>query len=118
MCSIFRNPAAMAPFFDDVLAVEGRRRARNAAQTIRSTLRACVIDDGVDEPLMDQSTGVTRRRWLIRVRAVDWPEVEPPQVGDVVHIPGEYYLGGDPVRAAVKSVGRHDDDYVMEARQC
>lgn len=121
MKSIFHSPRAFAPFYDELVAVEAKRppRSRGAsAAVMRSPLRACVIDMGLDDPLADGSTGTSRRRWSVRVRLRDWPEVAPPQIGDLLHIPGEYALCGAPVRAAVLSIARHEDDYVMEARSC
>ncbi len=119
MPSIFNNPAAFAPFFDSLVAVEGKRTPRSGsarAAVFRSPIKACVIDLGMDDPLMDGSTGTNRRRWSVRVRIQDWPEVDPPQIGDRLHIPGEFDLGGVPVKAKVKAIVRHADDYIMEAR--
>ena len=121
MPSIFNNPAAFAPFFDSLVAVEGKRTPRSGcarAAVFRSPIKACVIDLGMDDPLMDGSTGTNRRRWSVRVRFADWPEVDPPQVGDKLHIPGEFEIAGEPVKAAVQSINRTDDCFIMEARQC
>ena len=121
MPSIFSNPAAFAPFFDSLVAVEGKRTPRSGgadAVVLRSPVKACVIDLGLDDPLSDGSTGANRRRWSVSVRLADWPEVDPPQMGDVLRIPGEFEIGGDPVRAAVESIKRADDRYIMEAREC
>lgn len=121
MPSIFHNPRAFAPFYDEIIAVEAQRppRTRGGAPAVmRAPLRACVIDLGLDDPLADGSTGTNRRRWSVRVRIQDWPEVDPPQIGDRLHIPGEFDLGGVPVKAAVQTIGRHDDAFIMEARSC
>ncbi len=118
MRSIFHNPRAFAPFYDEVVAVEAKRARSGGARVLRCTVRACVLDQGLDEPLAEGSTGTLRRRWTIRVRAADWPYTTPPQIGDVARIPGEFEQGGDPVRAAVLSIARHEDDWLMEARQC
>jgi len=115
--SIFRNPAAFAPFYRDLVAVEGSRPSGRGVAVFRSPLKACVLDMGLDDPLSDASTGTNRRRWQIRVRLCDWPEVEPPTRGDLVHIPGEFAIGGDPVKASVQSIARTDDCYVLEVRQ-
>ena len=114
MPSIFHNPAAFAPFYDNRVAVEGKRGSRRVA----FTLRACVLDDGLEDPLADNSTSTNRRRWSVRVRIEDWPDTNPPQIGDTLQIPEEFDVCGVPVKAAVKSIVRHADDFIMEARSC
>lgn len=108
MSGLFHNPRAFAPFFDDLVAVEGRRGAR----TVKTgALPACVLDEGLDEPLQDASTSTARRRYSIRLRAADWPETEPPREGYFV-------LLADGTKLSVMSVARHQGDYLMEARTC
>lgn len=115
---LFHNPRALAPFYHDDVAVEAGRAASGGVRVFRCTLRACVLDQGLDDPLAEGSTGADRRRWDIRVRSADWPDTTPPQIGDVVRIPGEYGPDGESMRAAVQSIARHDDDWLIEARQC
>lgn len=114
----FHNPRALAPFYHDVVAVEAKRAGSADVRVLRCTVRACVLDQGLDETLAEGSTGTDRRRWTIRVRSGDWPYTTPPRIGDVACIPGEFGADGTPVRAAILSIGRHADDWLMEARQC
>lgn len=108
MKSLFDNPRAFAPFFDDLVAVEGRRGAR----TVKTgALPACVFDEGLDETLQDGSTSTTRRRYSVYLRAADWPETEPPREG-------YYVLLADGTKLSVMSVSRQHGDYQMEARTC
>ena len=59
MKSLFDNPRAFAPFYDDRIAVEGSRSGR----TLKTgPLPACVFDQGLDDPISDGGTSSTRRR--------------------------------------------------------
>ena len=106
--SLFDNPRAFAPFFDDLVSVEGRRGSRTV-QT--GAIPACVLDEGLDDTLQDGATSTTRRRYSIRIRVVDWPDTEPPKEGD-------YVLLADGTRLSVMSKSRDLGDYIMEARTC
>ena len=109
MASLFENPHAYAPFYDDTVAVEGQRPGR----TVRTgALKACVLDQGLDDPLSDGDTASTRRRYTVHVRVADWPDTAPPQNGDVVTLSD----GGS--RLSVLSVARVHGDFVLEARTC
>ena len=107
MKSLFDNQRAFAPFFDDLVSVEGRRGAR----TVKTgALPGCVCDEGLDESLQDGAT-TTRRRFSICLRALDWPDAEPPREGFNI-------LLSDGTRLSVVSVTRQQGDYQMEARTC
>lgn len=109
MNKIFDNPAAFAPFYDSLVSINGNRRLR----TIRSTFRACVIDQGFEDPLSADGTGSTRCAISVRIRKSGkqgWNDVTPPQVGDVVTHGG--------VRFNVFDVELFDaTDYILKARQ-
>lgn len=99
---------AFAPFFDDVVSVEGRSGAR-AVKT--GGIPACVFDQGFDDPVSDGSSATERRLYSVVVRVADWPNVEPPRIGFVVTLK-------DGARLSVKSVARSADEIAMEARTC
>lgn len=108
MKSLFDNPRAFAPFFDDLVSVEGRRGAR----TVKTgALPACVFDEGLDDTLQDGSASTTRRRYSISIRVADWPDTEPPREGYSV-------LLADGTRLSVMSVSRQQGDFQLEARTC
>ena len=106
---LFDNPAAFAPFYDDVVAVEGTRTDR-VLKT--GPLAACVFDQGLDDPLADGDVSSVRRRYSISIRVADWPDTAPPQIGDTV------LLADGNGRLSVLSVARSLGDIVMEARTC
>lgn len=108
MKSLFDNQCAFAPFYDDLVSVEGRRGSRTV-QT--GALPACVLDEGLDDTLQDGSTSTTRRRYSISIRVADWPDTEPPREGYSV-------LLADGTRLSVMSVSRPLGDYQLEARTC
>ncbi len=108
MSNLFHNPRAFAPFFDDLVSVEGRRGARTV-QT--GALPACVFDEGLDDTLQDGSTSTTRRRYSISIRVADWPDTEQPREGYSV-------LLADGTRLSVMSVSRQQGDFQLEARTC
>lgn len=108
MISIFHNPAAFAPFYDDVVAVEGA-----AGRPLRTgPLAACVLDQGLDDPVAEGGVASARRRFTVSIRVADWPASRPPQIGDVV------ILADGDVRLSVLSAARSHGDFVMEARTC
>ena len=108
MKSLFDNQRAFAPFYDDLVSVEGRRGSRTV-QT--GALPACVLDEGLDDTLQDGSTSTTRRGYSISIRVGDWPDTEPPREGYSV-------LLADGTKLSVMSVSRQHGDYQMEARAC
>lgn len=81
MARLFESPAAFAPFFRDRVAVEG---ARAGGRRVAGTFRACVIDQGLDDPLAEGSTETARRVVSVTLLRADWLDVEPPQTGDAV----------------------------------
>lgn len=107
--SLFDNPAAFAPFYDDTVAVEGTREGR-VLKT--GPLAACVFDQGLDDPIGEGDTASTRRRYTISIRFADWPDTFMPQNGDIVT------LADGNGSLTVLSVARSLGDYVLEARSC
>lgn len=108
MKSIFQNPRAFAPFYDDRIAVEGARSGR----TLKTgALPACVFDQGLDDPISDGGTSSTRRRYTINVKVSDWPDTTRPQTGDSI-------IMSDGTRLSVMSVAVVMGDIAMEARSC
>lgn len=76
----FDNPRAFAPFFDDPVVVEAKR----AGRTVRTTVRACVLDQGLDDPLVETSAASDRRVIAVRVQTACLACLGAPAVGDVV----------------------------------
>ena len=108
MKSRFDNPRAFAPFFDDIVAVEGPRGSRPLKT---GALNACVLDQGLDYPLADDVTSTNRRLYTVTIREADWPDESAPRIGDVITL-------ADCTRISVKSVARSHGDFVLEARTC
>lgn len=82
MKSVFDNPKALAPFFDDVLVIEGRRAG---GRDVRCTISACVLDQGFSDPLMDgASSSSDARELVVQLPRACWPYIQPPQIGDRV----------------------------------
>lgn len=108
MSSIFDNPSAFDPFFDDFVSVEGR-----VGDCVVKTgaIPACVFDQGLDDPLSDEDTHTNRRRFSVTIRSCDWPEVDGPGIGFTVEL-------SDGRRLAVASVSVVQGDYQIEARSC
>lgn len=108
MKSLFDNPRAFAPFYDDLVTVEGSRSGR----TLKTgPLPACVFDQGLDDPISDGGTSSTRRRYTVNVPVGDWPETTRPQGGDIITL-------ADGSRLSVMSVAVVMGDFAMEARTC
>ena len=84
MKSVFENPKAIAPFFDDILVVEGRRAA---GRDVRCTVRACVLDHGFSDPLLNGASAASEARELaVQLPRNFWPYTQPPQIGDRVKL--------------------------------
>ncbi len=108
MRSMFDNPRAFAPFYDDRIAVEGSRSGR----TLKTgSMPACVFDQGLDDPISDGGTSSTRRRYTINVPVCRWPETIRPRGGDIITL-------SDGSRLSVMSVAVVMGDFAMEARTC
>lgn len=110
MASLFDNPAAFAPFFRDRVAVEGTRAGRRVA----GTFRACVLDQGLDDVVAEDSTSTVRRRIAVTfmVGGESWPkDGTVPQKGDRVTLDDGTTYGIDVVRRMMGT-------YACEAREC
>lgn len=103
----------MSRLFDRTIAYSGERPTGASLRALSFPLeRVCIMDGGMDEPLMDGDTASKRRAFTVVVRRRDWPDVTPPQTGD--HITLE-----DGTRLSVKGMQRFvGRDYIMEARSC
>ena len=106
--SMFESPGAFAPFFDTAVAVEARREN---GHVIRTTVRACVLDMGLDEPFSDGGTDSRRRAYSVSVQRIDCERSGwRPQIGDVLKF-------DDGRKLAVKSVSLPvGGAYELEAR--
>ena len=106
---MFENPGAFAPFFDTAVAVEA---AREGGRVIRTTVNACVLDMGLDEPFSDGGTDSRRRAYSVSVQRIDCERSGwRPQIGDVLKF-------DDGRKLAVKSVSLPvGGAYEMEARE-
>lgn len=84
MPTMFQNDAAFTPFFDELVAVEGKR----SGHAFAGSFRCCVLEQGNDELLSDGSTSADRRRITVSIARRGenaWPaDGSRPQIGDVV----------------------------------
>ena len=107
----FSNPAAFEPFYSDTVSVTGAR----ASGRFTGTFAACVLDDGLEDPLADVSTASTRRRAMVYIPKTGdggWNDTQPPQVGDTVTV-----LSQGSTDFAVSAVKDFMDSWVLTVRQ-
>ena len=81
--------AALAPFFDETIVVEGKRKHGSGTRSVRGTFNACVFDNGFADPFAEADAESNVRTFSISVRAGDWIERTPPQTGDRISIDGQ-----------------------------
>ena len=109
--SIFQSPAAFAPFYEDEIAVRG------AAQS--GTFKACIFENGLDDPLSDASIAADRRAVTVHVPkrgTGGWNCETPPAVEDRLTL---LSWGGTPCmdEFAVSSVSDFGDAWILAARE-
>lgn len=75
---------AFEPFFDTPISVEGVRENTKVA----GTFYACVFDNGYADPYTEADADTVIRTFAIQLRAGDWLEGKPPQIGDTVTVQG------------------------------
>ena len=105
----FSNPAAFAPLYGDLVAVEGSRPDGRTS----GTYRACVFDDGLEDPLSAMAVESNRRVLSVHIPKVGpggWNDTQPPQVGDTLTIPAG-------VSFSIERVGDFADAWLLTARQ-
>ena len=108
MGSMFENTRAFAPFYADPVAVEG---VRENGRKVSGTFKACVSDMGLDDLLLDDSTGTARRKICVSflLGGDSWPlDGTLPQIGDKIWTE-------DGAKWSVKSVKRAMGAYDCEA---
>ena len=86
MHNLFDNPAAFAPFFDDEIFVEGRRKADDGTRKVEGSFPACVVYNGFSEPLIEGDADSDVRTYSVSIRSGDWVDGTKPQVGDRVRL--------------------------------
>ena len=86
MHNLFDNPAAFAPFFDDEIVVEGRRKDDDGTRKVEGSFSACVVYNGFSEALMEGDADSDVRTYSISIRSGDWVDGSKPQVGDRVRL--------------------------------
>lgn len=83
----FNDMGAFSPFFDTPVSVSGERaRPQGGVTRIAGTYTACVFDNGFAGPFSEADVDSSVRTFSIQVRAGDWLERKPPQVGDRISI--------------------------------
>ncbi len=111
MSGIFDSSLGFAPFYDQTVAVSGDTHA--------GTYKACVLEDGLDDPL-SESTGAAERRLmsfhLPKRGDGGWNSDTPPARGYTVTLTGWGGIPGDIV-FTVKSVEDFGDAWVLKARE-
>ena len=105
----FDRPSAFRRFYDDEIVVEAQR----AGRSVKGTFKACVFDSGFAEPFADADAETDVRSFSVSVRAGDWIDAKPPQVGDRIALVRE----GFSYSLAVKSVSPGVGDWCMDARE-
>lgn len=98
-------------------AWSGRRAATasSAARAIGFTLDALALEDAAAPSAPADSVGPSDgRSWTVCIRAADWPEVEPPQVGDEIRIRDPQ--DGRDLRLRAASVSRGGGWWTLRAR--
>lgn len=73
---------AFSQFFDVPISVTGKRKSGNVA----GTYDACVFDNGYADPMMETDADTSVRTYSIMIKAGDWLEMRPPQVGDRIAV--------------------------------
>lgn len=73
---------AFAQFFDTPISVGGKRKGIN----VSGTYNACVFDNGFAQPIIETDSDTSVRTYSIMIKAGDWLEERPPQVGDKITI--------------------------------
>ena len=101
MPSIFHNPAAMAPFFDDVIVVEG---VRPGGRSVKGTFNACVFDLGLADIDQDALATSGEHAFSIQIRKCEWTEPSPPWRGMTVR------RANRRINATLKIVSVDEDD--------
>lgn len=109
--SIFQSPAAFAPFYEDEIAVRG------AAQS--GTFKACIFENGLDDPLSDASIAADRRAVTVHIPKLGpggWNCDEAPAVEDRLTL---LSWGGTQCEDefAVSSVSDFGDAWILAARE-
>lgn len=98
-------------------AWSGRRAATasSAARAIGFTLDALALEDQDVPSAPADSVGLSDgRTWTVCVRAADWPEVEPPQIGDEIRFRDP--KDGRELRLRAASVSRGGGWWTIRAR--
>lgn len=98
-------------------AWSGRRAATAAtgARAIAFTIDALVLEDDAAPSAPADSIGPSDgRSWTVCVRAADWPEVEPPQVGDEIRISDPH--DGRELRLRAASISRGGGWWTLRVR--
>ncbi|MBR4654132.1 MAG: hypothetical protein IKO72_12310 [Kiritimatiellae bacterium] len=109
--SIFQSPAAFAPFYEDEIAVRGTAQS--------GTFKACIFENGLDDPLMDASIAADRRAVMVHIPKHGdggWNCEGVPAVGDRLTL---LSWGGKPCsdEFAVSSVSDFGDAWILAARE-
>ena len=116
MPSVFDNPDAFGPFFDETIVVEGKRpasRAAGASRPVKGTFRACVFDNGFADPFAEGDADSNVRTFSVSVRPGDWIEGTPPQPGDRITLERD----GFSFHLAVKDVTPTFGSWTVAARE-
>ena len=98
MPDIFHNSAAFTPFFGCVISVEGLRAssssgsaaptlaAATAARKVSGSFEAYITDNGFANAFAAADADSNVRTFSISMRAINWSERTPPQIGDRITI--------------------------------
>lgn len=82
----FDNPSAFAPFYSDTIVVDGVRPFAGSHRRVQGTFKACVLDTGFSEALMEGDADSDVRTYSVSIRSGDWVDGTKPQVGDRVRL--------------------------------
>lgn len=110
MPSVWHNPAAFAPFFDQSVGYRGLAQS--------GTFKACVCEDGMADPLADASTSTDVLAVVVTIPKFGeggWNHTARPRIGDKIHLLSwaDHDGGCD---FAVKSVEDFADSWLIHAK--
>jgi len=110
MPSIFHNPAAFAPFFDQSVGYHGLAQS--------GTFKASVCEDGLSDPLAEASVDTDVKAVVVTIPKFGeggWNHTSRPRVGDKITLLSWGDHDGESV-FAVKSVEDFGDSWVIRAK--
>lgn len=108
----FNCTSAFAPFFDEVVSIEGRRKSDDGPYTLSGTALACVLENGFSDPMVDVDADSDVRVFSVSIRRSDWIDRSRPAIGDRIVLTGR-----DGLKLAVSRVDADATSWTLTARE-